>query len=110
VLPTGADIAREYVREAGERALVDRYGINGLTRKLAGGLMSDGALATIEAGETAARNEINYSGVPSEFADRLRKCVTERREFETRCAHRADMLVTDLYPEQPANGALRVSL
>ena len=106
VTPTVAEIAREYVRAAGERALIDVYGLAGLTRKMAGGLLSDGALATIGAGEREARIEIEQNGVPDEFAARLRGEVVESRAFDTRCAHPTDMIVEDLEPWRAANGAL----
>lgn len=93
---TDAEIEAEYIRDAGNRALVDRYGMSGLSRRLAGGMLSDGAEALIAAGEESARMEIRASGVPREFAEGKRKHVVEMHVFQTRCAHRSDMTVIEL--------------
>lgn len=94
--PTHAQIEQAYITHCGDVALLDRYGNSGLQRRMAGGMLSDGALAAIASGEKQARIEIERDGVPAEFAQRERAEVDRIRAFETRCAHRTDMTVIEL--------------
>lgn len=95
-MPSEDELRADYTKSCAVSALADSAYSHTIGRWLQGGAISQTMQAIIAGAVSMALAELSLHGLPADFRARAVSHCEEMRAFETRCANRSDMIVTEL--------------
>lgn len=98
-MPSEDELSADYTKSCAVSALADSAYSHMIGRWIQGGAISQSMQAIISGAVAKALADLAMHGLPDDFRARAVTHCDEMRAFETRCANRSDMIVTEIHPE-----------
>jgi hypothetical protein len=95
-MPSDDELRADYTKSCVVSALAESAYSHQIGRWLQGGAISQSMQAIISGAVATALAALSTNGLPDDFRSRAVAHCEEMRAFETRCANRSDMIVTQL--------------